>query len=259
MLIYGIRRYDNNVVVYVGQTIQKLRDRKLRHYSDVRTGRDSILCRAFRKHGLDCFEFFEIENDISSAKELNKKEKFYIKKYGTFPPGSNCYNMTEGGRSSCEFSEEYRLKLSVSQKKRYEDPKERQRTSETSKKMYLENPDINRKKAKAMKKRYEDNPELREKQSILSKTDIRYIKGRKNAHKSIMKKVICVETGEVFESITKAARKNNVAAPSIFKSLNRGTKCKGFHFVFFEKKGEEDGNNKRNNGKNKRNNDGTGA
>jgi group I intron endonuclease len=269
MLIYGIRRKSDGKIVYVGQTVQKLRDRKLKHYSAVRCGNDAILYRAFRKYGINYFEFFIIEDGINSIDELNDLEIKYIKEYETFPCGRGCYNMTTGGKNRCEFSEEYLHKLSESQKKRYkskesrvkhgklmkkvfnnnpeiknrrsksmkkryEDEKEREKTSKASLKMYEDYPELRQKRSEQMKNRYIENPELRKEQGIKSKTDPRYIAGRQHAHVARRKKVICLDTNEVFESIAAAAKSLGVAAPSISKAIRKQSKCKGQCFDYYK-------------------------
>lgn len=45
------------------------------------------------------------------------------------------------------------------------------------------------------------------------------------------KAVCCLETGEVFESLSAAARKLQVRPGAIFNSVERGWACKGLHFV----------------------------
>lgn len=267
MIIYAIKRKTDSKIVYIGQTTKTLNDRKQRHYRAAKT-QDTILCRAFKKHGIDNFDFSILENSITSREELNNREKYWIKFYGTYPPSSGAYNMTDGGNFT-EFSDEYKLKLRTAQLKRYENDEERLKTSVTSKLMYENNPELinmrreqnkkryedigeriktgkavkasfdkhpemKRKIGEATRQRYIDNPELRLEQSYKAKNLACYINGRQRAHAAVRRKVVCVESGEVFDSIINAARKMMVRGPSISKALKRGTTCKGVHWRYYE-------------------------
>lgn len=69
--------------------------------------------------------------------------------------------------------------MSESQKKRYEDPKEREKSSNAKKKYYEENPEVIKKQSDRVKKYYKDNPEAREKASIVSKKQWEDLEARK--------------------------------------------------------------------------------
>lgn len=44
------------------------------------------------------------------------------------------------------------------------------------------------------------------------------------------KPVICVETGQMFESITAAARALSVNESSVYQAIRKGCRCRGYHF-----------------------------
>eukprot|EP00808_Paulinella_micropora_P022159 g517.t1 len=46
--------------------------------------------------------------------------------------------------------------------------------------------------------------------------------------------VQCIETGEVFKSITSAARLHNVDPSNFLRAMNMGWKCKGLTFKYHE-------------------------
>lgn len=94
-IIYIITNTINNKV-YIGQTIQSLKDR---WYGHCRTGfshqeRDMHIKRAIMKYGKDVFTIQELET--CDTKDLNDREKFYIEKYNSYKEG---YNSTIGGQN----------------------------------------------------------------------------------------------------------------------------------------------------------------
>ena len=257
MIIYCIE-YDN-VIVYVGQTQRTLSERIEGHKRSM-TSCDTILSKAFRKYGFDNFIFYVFHDDIDNIYFLNKYEEFYIGYYNTYPPSSFSYNMTTGGEGYI-VCDEYKKKLSDSQKKRwtneerqrhgcimknvhknditisekqsnsqkerYKKQSERDKTSIQVKKGYIENPDRIETQRRNTRQRYIDNPELRIKQSILSKTDKRYIEGRKKAHESRRKKVKCIELNIIFNSIKECADYFGIKYPYISKVIKHNKKYKG--------------------------------
>jgi group I intron endonuclease len=105
--IYKISNLINGKV-YVGQTIQGLRQRQKEHICRFNRGeRDHLLYKAFRKHGLDNFSFEEICS-VLDERDLNAVEQEQIAFYNSYERG---YNMTEGGYS---VSPETREKLRAS-------------------------------------------------------------------------------------------------------------------------------------------------
>lgn len=90
--IYMYRNIINNKV-YIGMT----NDTKARHKAHLRkmkTGNESIY-QAFRKYGIDNFEYKVLENNLS-REEANKLEIKYIEKYNSYYNG---YNQTHGGEN----------------------------------------------------------------------------------------------------------------------------------------------------------------
>lgn len=86
-----------NGKLYVGQTIQGIHARFLRHLQDARNGVDTVLCRAIRKHGESNFVYIKIE-DAYSFEELNEREIYWINtlKSHVNHEKSNGYNMKIG-------------------------------------------------------------------------------------------------------------------------------------------------------------------
>jgi len=90
MMIYFV--FLNDEVVYVGQTIMTLSQRKGKHLSEARLGRGSILGASIRKHGEDSF-IFRKHSLIYNQQDADAAERYYISKY--IPR----YNQQAGGKS----------------------------------------------------------------------------------------------------------------------------------------------------------------
>lgn len=58
-----------------------------------------------------------------------------------------------------------------------------------------------------------------------------------------MKKVICVETGIIYESMVAAAASIRSDKRNIWQAINNGHKCGGYHWEYYD--GEEEGLDKR--------------
>tara|TARA_B100001094_G_C18154451_1_gene785585 strand:- start:40 stop:1341 length:1302 start_codon:yes stop_codon:yes gene_type:complete len=113
--------------------------------------------RAFRKYGIETLRWFIIDcaDDEQTLLEL---EKFYIKKYKSYPVTDGFgYNLTRGGEgvSGYKFTEEQRRQMSIRQKKRLENPDVRMQMSIIGKKR-CENPDVRIQMSIIGKKRFEN-------------------------------------------------------------------------------------------------------
>ena len=98
LLIYRITNITNGKV-YIGQTTQGLRQRKMEHICRFNLGkRDHKIYLAMRKYGIENFKFEALCN-VFDREQLNDLEKFFIKKYNSFNKG---YNMTVGGDAISE-------------------------------------------------------------------------------------------------------------------------------------------------------------
>ena len=103
-IIYIIKNNINGKV-YIGQTIQKLKDRWYRHCGKSGLSKNELnmhIKRATLKYGKENFtiEVFEEEKDIEAMIVENmEREKYYIKKYDSYNSG---YNHTEGGQDGSQ-------------------------------------------------------------------------------------------------------------------------------------------------------------
>lgn len=89
--IYKITNQVNNKV-YIGQTRFTVEHRWKQHLRHFKSGRNTILYKAFKKYGVENFKVEPIEEvDVNS---LDQREIFWIAKYDSFNSG---YNATLGG------------------------------------------------------------------------------------------------------------------------------------------------------------------
>ena len=94
--IYMIENKINNKI-YIGQTNdynRRINEHKRRYNDNTAKHERIYLYRVIKKYGLENFEFSILKK--CKVTELNRLEKYYIKKYKSFKNG---YNMTEGGQN----------------------------------------------------------------------------------------------------------------------------------------------------------------
>lgn len=108
-----------NGKMYVGQTICDLEHRKNQHKNEAGRGEGSTFHKAINKYGFNNIKW-EIIDSGNNQKELDNKEKHYIKQYRTFTGYKNCqgYNRTLGGEGvrGLIHSKDTRTKISNSLK-----------------------------------------------------------------------------------------------------------------------------------------------
>lgn len=123
-----IYKYTNSITQesYIGFTT---RDADLRRKEHINGGGNQPLKDDIAKYGEDAFTFEILEDGVIPA-FLHEREKYWIAKFDTFHNG---YNLTTGGGSSTEVSEETRRKVSRSKKGKTFSQEHRQRLSEAHK------------------------------------------------------------------------------------------------------------------------------
>ena len=159
----GIEKY------YVGQTVKAMEQRagkNGRGYGALDETCNNKFANSIRKWGWDAFECRVLEEVYEE--DLDELEKFYIEQFDSYENG---YNMTRGGEGTRGYNafaskteeemKEIKKNMSIGVKKRYKDPKEREKTGEASK-TYWKNPERRKKQSEAMKSYLED-PEVRKK------------------------------------------------------------------------------------------------
>lgn len=187
MLIYKITNTINNKL-YIGLTSVSLRERWTNHKSNCRNPLKytSALYCAIRKYGIENFTIEQIDT-ADSLEELNIKEQVYIKALNTLAP--NGYNLDNGGGvQNCH--PETRLKISESLKGR---------------------PFKNRMNGAPKGRAVSD-----ERKAKISAT----MTGKPQPWK--YKKVLCVETGVIYESVSIAAKLLNISRFNLSNCIKTG-------------------------------------
>ena len=166
MVIYLITNRLNGKQ-YVGQTMKTLKERMAGHLCG-----DQYIDNALKKYGIENFTV-EILDECSTVDELNEREIVRIAEFDTLHP--NGYNLTTGGDNASptdkvrkkisdtlkEYYEQHPevlQRISEQQKKRFEDPEERQKAAERTRQLF-KNPEIAAKHAESQRRRFEREEE----------------------------------------------------------------------------------------------------
>ena len=214
MIIYKITNKINGKV-YIGQTTQSL-SRRWRQHCDNSKSKCYMLKNAIQKYGKENFTVEQI--DVACDRdELDKKEQYWIQYYNSINP-EKVYNLTSGGKH-CEISDEVKKHLSDVNK-----------GSKPSEQCILNS--IKSRKGKKLSKEHIEK---------LRKTRIGELNGmfgkkRPDLAKiNVLKRkpVICIETGNVFDSIAMAALYLNKTITSVSHCLcGRSKTCGGYHWRY---------------------------
>lgn len=229
--ISGIYKITNliNGKCYIG----KSNNIKLRWYDHKRkiNDYDYPLYNAFRKYGIENFKFEIIEEVEENL--LNEKEKFYIQEFNSFNEGYNC---TLGGEGMYGFShsDETKKKCSESQKGTKSSWWGRKHTEETKEKMskWHTGKFVSEKTREKISKYHKGKKLTKETKKKISDGH----KGLKLREKSsTAKKVICIETQEIFKCLLDAQEKyGSVKSQGISKCCNGKQKIAyGLHWMFY--------------------------
>lgn len=224
---YGIIYKITNTVngkIYIGQTVQTLVARKRDHRNSIERLARISLYRAFKKYGLEAFEWEEIDK-ASSKEELDKKEKLYIAQFHC-TDSQYGYNMTLGGEGG-KHTEEVKKRIGISNKGRIKSDSERKKLSDALKGKYVKEQAFwwGRKHTKEQKRKISEaqlgskNHNFGKKASEetrLKKSEA--IKGEKHWNH---KKVVNLDTGRIYISAIEACELTGIDNSLIGKC------CKG--------------------------------
>lgn len=183
MIIYKITNNVNGKV-YIGQTVRTLKERigeHLRH-------NNLLVQKAIHKYGVDNFKFKVIDK-AKNIDELNKKEMKWIGFYNCLVPFG--YNQCIGGDNTIGFRHREESKQAMSIKKSG---------------MYLgeNNPFFGKTHSEEQRLKWSKERKGRN-----------LDKAREASIKTIQRKVLNVETGEIFNSVKEAALKYNLKSTHI--------------------------------------------
>lgn len=235
-IIYKITNLTNGKC-YIGQTINK-RGFYGRYYCSGNTEIERVynyhikskkqnrvynkhLLSSIEKYGFDSFKVTPILDVAFSKEELNIKEKTYILIYDSL---NNGYNHNFGGDSigSIVMSEDTKQKISKSNKGK-------RRSEETRKLLSIVNTgkhhtEETKKKMSISKTGFKHSEESKKKMSEEWKA---------NPHN--YKEVICLETKEIFHTITEASKVKNCNRRSLSNCVKGKQKtCGGYHWMYYE-------------------------
>lgn len=200
-----------NGMKYIGQTCQELNKRfangnGYRNYNlDKEDELQPIFFKAILEFGWENFST-EILKDNLTENEANYWEKYYIKKYNTYYENENYngYNMTTGGSSAKYY---------------HRGGNKNQHHSEETKN-----------KIRDSVKEYWKTHNHKWSEESLKKLS----KAKSGSNNPLSKKVMCVETGEIFNCLREAAEFVGLASKnSICVACNNPHKtAKGFHWKY---------------------------
>ena len=198
MIIYKATNLKNGKV-YIGQTTRDLEIRMKEHLTHRKTAFD----KAYKKSEIDNFKI-EIIDRTDTIEKLNEKEKYWIEYYNCIVP--NGYNMCEGGDNTVGFhhKEESKRKMSISKSKLY---------------MGENNPFFGKTHSKESK---EKMSKLRKGMAHLTDEQKKKLK---DSH--LTRKVMNVDTKEIFKSVKEAAEKYNLKATHISRVCRGKRKTTG--------------------------------
>lgn len=227
----GIYKITNlvNGKIYIGQSIDI--QRRFWEHRCISHESNAHLKNALRKYGKENFKYEVLEE--CSEEQLDEKERYYI---STLNPE---YNVTNGGQDSLRrYPEEIRQKISAKSKEQWakmsnEEKAERiknnltgpQKGHTVSEKTRAKLREINTGKTQSI-----ETIEKR-KETIRNKKQSGYVQ----TNAGHRKKIICLETGEIFESVKQASEKLNTPRANISRVLKGKQKTiKGYKFEYLE-------------------------
>jgi len=226
--MYKIYKITNllNQKIYVGYTKRSLQRRFREHLYWKTSAKKSLLRDAIKKYGPENFEIEEIESSEDKNYIMGQnRENFWINFYDSNNPKIG-YNIAQGGlggnTGGHPTSEEHKEKL----KKLWTGCK---RWNNGIIERYCKEspgPDFIRGSLRTKK----THPEWCKKLSInkkgkkFSETHLAAIR---NARKKSRKKILCIETGEVFESVKEASLKTGIKRNGITSCCNKRLKSSG--------------------------------
>lgn len=206
MIIYKIQNLLNGKI-YIGQTKRNLKIRMLEHIRHKTTLSDDI-----KKFGLENFDVQKIDFCFNQL-ELDEKERYWINFYNSIEP--NGYNKCYGGlldSTGYKHTDISKKKMSISKSIMY---------------LGKNNPFYGKKHNDETKSNWS------QKRKELKHLTDEQKKNLKESH--FKKKVICIETNEIFNSIKEASEKYNIKATHITRVCKGKRKTTGgFHWKYID-------------------------
>ena len=204
-----LHRNKINGKVYIGQTCQKPEKRWNYGHGYKNCPR---FYSAIVSYGWNNFEHIILENNLTSD-EANEKEQYYIKKYNSQNPDLG-YNLTEGGSSLSEY---------------WKTPEHRELQSQNKKLYFKEHPDKKIENDMHLKEIAQKSAKIR---SEKMKENYANQGGLFHLNESRKKRIKCIETDEIFASLSEASRKYNISVGNISSVIHGKRKSAGgYHWI----------------------------
>lgn len=219
---------------YIGQTNDFIR-RHMEHKKP--STNEQPIDRAFNKYGTDNFEIIILAENLTQE-QMNEYEKFFIKRYNTLVINDKGYNIAQGGNGGNKFegwTEEQKQEYSKKCSERLKGEKHPLYGTKASE-------ETKQKKSASMKKYIQENGNSFKGKHHTDETKDRISKTLKEngtckgANNPSAKAVICIETGEVFQTMQDAAKWcGQKCITNIAKSCKGKVKSAGKHPITGEK------------------------
>ena len=204
-----LHRNKINGKVYIGQTCQKPEKRWNYGHGYKNCPR---FYSAIVSYGWNNFEHIILENNLTSD-EANEKEQYYIKKYNSQNPDLG-YNLTEGGSSLSEY---------------WKTPEHRELQSQNKKLYFKEHPDKKIENDMHLKEIAQKSAKIR---SEKMKENYANQGGLFHLNESRKKRIKCIETDEIFASLSEASKKYNISVGNISSVIHGKRKSAGgYHWI----------------------------
>lgn len=217
MYIYKVTNKINGKL-YIGQTIQTIERRWRSHCLNKRK---VGISGAIKKYGAENFTI-EVIDSASSRDELNAKEIFWIEFLNTMSP--NGYNLNSGGNDHVKISDETRERLRESMSGERAPWYGKHLTEETRKKLS---------ESHKGKPGYWTN-KRRDTETIAKMRSNRIGKTVGATHCQSMR-VLCVETGVIYDSIGESARLCGISRTGVINALKGRAKTAGsYHWKYVD-------------------------
>jgi group I intron endonuclease len=222
-------------------------------------GSGKLLHFAFNKYGKENFEKSILYEGQCSKEEIDDLEKYFI--WLAKAAGKAEYNIAKGGSGGAtwgpsehpefrqkmkeNFSKKSKEEIKIWREKGIKTLKEKYKKGELSQKGINNGNYGNRFKMPENHQKGEKNSQWGKSHSIETKNKIKESlklywdkKGRKIICKKEKRKVICIETNIIYDSVGHAAKNNNTFSANIIMNCNgRAKSCKGLHFSYIENRG----------------------
>lgn len=225
----GIYKITNKIngKSYIGKSINI--ERRFREHKYISSETNKNLVMAYKKYGKENFEFSILEE--CCERELNEKEIYYI---STLKPE---YNRTTGGDGSSghiineKTRELLRKKGKEQWNKMSEEEKEKilKHNLKTKKGHFVSEKTKEKLRLANLGKKQSQETINKRKQTLIKLKENGYVQTNENHRK----KVICIETGEIFNSLKDAENKYNLSTLCGHLKGKYNT-CKGKHYEYYQ-------------------------